>query len=443
MKQLGVLTCVIFLLVVGLVVGCAPAPPPEVPEEVTPEETVVEEVTPPEEEVQVKTIEFWDMQQSDLDILAAQEAALAAFEAANPDIKVNVTVFPYPEYRDKLLIAVQGGKAPDISTLDQIWTSEFAAAGSIIPVDDYISASDIVKEELFFPGAWASNVYKGKTYGVPLNNDVWEELYYNKDLFKAAGLDPEKPPTTWDELLEMSRKLNDPPNIYGIALMGGKGEFTICTIDSFIYSNGGYILDPATGKVVFNSPEVIEALKFYKSLEEFAPPGTVNRDEAEAVNLFTAGKAAMALLGSWQQDTIRQRAPDMSWGVAMVPVPEGKTFHGTLGGWSLSIYEQSEHKDAAWKYIEFLAGKDVQKAVSSLIPARLDAGKEFIEEKREGPDVIFNTVNSGYPRPISPVYPRISDIQTTMMQAIWTGTPVEEAVAKAAEAIEEIVAEMP
>ncbi|MFB0546959.1 MAG: extracellular solute-binding protein, partial [Anaerolineae bacterium] len=210
-----------------------------------------------------------------------------------------------------------------------------------------------------------------------------------------------------------------------------------------IYSNGGYILDPETGEVVYNSPEVIAALEFYKSLEEIAPPGTVNRGELEAVDLFTSGKAAMGMLGSWQQDTIRQRAPDMNWGVTMVPAPEGKTFHGTLGGWSLSIYEQSEHKDAAWKYIELLAGKDVQKAVSSLIPARLDAGKEFIDEKRQGPDVIFDTVNTGYPRPISPVYPRISDAQTTMMQDIWTGVPVEEAVAGAAEAIEEIISEMP
>ena len=96
------------------------------------------EAAKPQQEEPV-TIEFWDMQQSDLNILAAQEAALAQFEEENPNIKVNVTVFPYPEYRDKLLIAVQGGKAPDISTLDQIWTSEFAAAEAIIPLDDYIA----------------------------------------------------------------------------------------------------------------------------------------------------------------------------------------------------------------------------------------------------------------------------------------------------------------
>lgn len=389
------------------------------------------------------TIEVWDMQQSDKNILAAQEAALKDFAAANPNIKVNVTVFPYPEYRDKLLIAVQGGKAPDISTLDQIWNSEFAAAGAVIPLDDYVAKSAVVQAKEFFPGAWASCMYKDKTYGVPLNNDVWEELYYNKDLFKTAGLDPEKPPQDWDELLAMGKKLNNPPNVYGLGLLGGKGEFTICSIDSFIYSNGGSILDAKTGAVTFSSFETKDALKAYKGLEAIAPPGTVNRDEAEGVNLFTSGKVAMVMLGSWQQDTIKQRAPNMNWGVAMVPRPTGKSFHGTLGGWNLAIYKQSKNPDAAWKYIELLAGKDVQKAICSLIPARLDAAKEFIQEKRMGPQVIFDTINAGLPRPISPVYPRISDAQTTMMQAIWTGTPVDDAVDTAAKAIGEIVKEMP
>jgi multiple sugar transport system substrate-binding protein len=388
------------------------------------------------------TLELWDMQQSDMNILAAQEAAQALFEMANPNIKINVTVFPYPEYRDKLLIAVQGGKGPDISTLDQIWTSEFAAAGAIIPLDDYIANSTVVQENLFFPGAWGSCVYQGQVWGVPLNNDVWEELYYNKDLFQAAGLDPEKPPANWTELLEMGKKLNNPPDTYGLALIGGKGEYTTCSINSFTNSNGGQILD-ADGKVVYNSPEVVEALTFYKSLEEIAPPGTVNRDEAEAVNLFTSGKVAMAMTGSWQQDSIKSRAPDMNWGVAMVPAPEGKIFHGCLGGWSLSVYKQSQNAEAAFKYIEFLSNKDVQKAICSLIPAQLAAGKEFIQEKRRSPDVIFDTVNNGMPRPISPVYPRISDVQVNMMQSIWTGTAVDQAVADAAKGIEEVIAEMP
>jgi ABC-type glycerol-3-phosphate transport system substrate-binding protein len=383
------------------------------------------------------TIEIWDFQQSDKNILDAQNKAIAEFQKENPNIKVNVTVFPIAEYRDKLLVAVQGGKPPDISTLDQIWMAQWAASGAIIPLDDYIEASGVNKDD-FFPGAWSSNVWQGQTWGVPLNNDVWEQLYYNKDLFTAAGLDPEKPPTNWDELLAAAEKLNQPPNQYGICIMG-TGEWASCIMDSFIYSNGGSVLDAEGNKAVINSPEAVEALTYLQKLNAFAPEGTGSRDEAACIGSFTSGQSAMVLAGSWQQDTFKGK-PELNWGVAMVPAPAGKTFHGTLGGWNMSIYNASQHKDEAWKYVEFLTKKDVQKTVNSLIPARLDAGKEFIDEGREGAQIIYDTVNNGYPRPLSKVYFDVSKAQQDMMSSIWQGGDVQEAADQAATTIDEALA---
>ena len=383
----------------------------------------------------VVTVEVWDMQQSDKNILEAQQKAIAQFEQENPGIKVNVTVFPYTEYRDKLLIAVQGGTPPDISTLDQIWMAQWAAADAIIPLDDYLKTSTLKREDLF-PGAWDSNVWNGKVWGIPLNNDVWQELYYNKDMFTAAGLPPEKPPTTWYELLYYAQKLNNPPDQYGIAIMG-TGEQITCIMNSYIHSNGGGIINPEGTKAIINSPESVEALKFLKELDAYAPPGTGSRTEADAIPLFTSGKVAMIMAGSWQQDTFKG-FPDLNWGVAMNPAPAGKIFHGTLGGWNLSIYKASQHKDEAWKYVEFLGtNKEVQKTVNSLIPARLDAGKEFIDELRLGPQVIFDTVNNGVPRPLSKVYFDVSKAQADMMQEIWTGGDAQAAADKAAMVIDE------
>jgi ABC-type glycerol-3-phosphate transport system substrate-binding protein len=384
------------------------------------------------------TIEIWDFQQSDLNILEAQKTAIAQFEAANPGIKVNVTVFPIAEYRDRLLVAVQAGQTPDMATLDQIWMAEFAASGAIIPLDDYLAASSVNPDD-FFPGAWSSNVWNGQTWGIPLNNDVWEEMYYNKAMFEAAGLDPENPPTTWAELLEACTALTKAPDQYGIALMG-TGEWVVVTMDSFIYSNGGSILSEDGTQATINSPESVAALEAYKALGDCSPPGTPNRNEPEAVGLFTAGQAAIGFLGSWQQDTLKNT--ELDWGVAMMPVPnEGDTFHGTLGGWNMTIFSASQHPDETWKYVEFLTGKEPQKTVNSLIPARLDAGQEFIDELRTGTDIIFDTVNNGYPRPLSAVYPQVSQAQQDMMQAIWAGTPVQEAADAAAEEINAILAE--
>ncbi len=271
-----------------------------------------------------------------------------------------------------------------------------------------------------------------------MNNDVWEELYYNKDMFTAAGLDPNKPPATWDEFLATAEKLTAAPKQYGISLMGGTGEWISCIMDSFINTNGGSVLDQAGTKATINSPESVAALAYLKKLEAFAPPGTAGRSEADGVASFTSGQSAMVLAGSWQQDTFKTEAK-FDWGVAMVPSPAGNTFHGTLGGWNLAIYAASKNQDAAWKYVEWLTHKDVQKTVNSLIPARTDAGKEFIDELRQAPQIIFDTVNNGYPRPLSKVYFDVSKAQQDMMQAIWAGTDAQTAADSAAKTIDDVV----
>jgi len=384
------------------------------------------------------TLNYWDFQQSDKSILDAFEKARQDFQKANPNIEVKVTVTPYPQYRDALLKAAQGGNAPDVATVDQGgWTTEFAASGTILPLDDLVGKSSVIKKDVYFPGAWDSNFYQGKMWGVPMNNDVWEENYYNADLLNSAGV---KPPTTWDELTDALKKLNKPPDQFGVGLLGHKGEDTIVTILSFIMSNGGAVLSDDGKTVMINQPPAVEALDFYQSLAQYAPEGTLNRAEPDAANLFTAGKIAMTWDGSWQQDTYNNRAPNMKWDLAMMPAPKGKSFVGCLGGWNLVIFKQSKNQDAAFKWIEFLSDKQVQQDVNSLIPARSDAGEAFVRAKRKQPDVILKTVQTGKaPRSNSPVWPQISDALQTMMQDLLSGTKAKDAADKAASAIDKIV----
>ncbi|HKC72791.1 MAG TPA: sugar ABC transporter substrate-binding protein, partial [Chloroflexota bacterium] len=377
------------------------------------------------------TITYWTYQQSAKSILAATDAALKTFERQNPGTIVKATVFPYPVYRDKLLVAVKGGRAPDIATLDQIWTSEFAASGNIVPLDAYIAKSRIVRPSAFFKGAWASATYRGHVWGVPQSDDVWEQLYYNKDMFARAGLT--HPPRTWAELLADGKKLTHAPSQYGLALLGHQGEDTICTIDSFIYSNGGRILNSDGTKAVINQPAAVQAIKFYQSLAAIAPAGTTNRAETDAASLFTAGKVAMTLDGSWQQDTYTlQGGAKLHWGVAVPPAPSGKVFHGCLGGWNMAIFKQSPHPDAAWKLVQYLGEKGPQMAVSAITPARLDAALQFIKMQRVGANVLLTTIQTGIPRPLSPIYPQISTIEQTMVQNIFLGMSAQKAADKAA-----------
>jgi multiple sugar transport system substrate-binding protein len=136
-------------------------------------------------------LKFWDNQQTESGLSAYQQEAVKSFEAENPGIKVEVTMIPYPEYQQRLLTAVQGGNAPDVSTVDQIWVAAFAQAGAIDPLGELADKAGIIADT-FFPGAWASANYDGQLWGIPLSPRYLEvsdiEVTLAQDVF--AGMDP-------------------------------------------------------------------------------------------------------------------------------------------------------------------------------------------------------------------------------------------------------------
>jgi ABC-type glycerol-3-phosphate transport system substrate-binding protein len=383
------------------------------------------------------TLTFWDNQQTESGLSQFQQAAVDLFEAENPNITIDVVTVPYPEYQERLLLAVQGGNAPDISTVDQIWNSAFGVAGAIVPLDDMIAMSETVSEENFFPGAWESATYAGSTWGVPFNVDVWSFTFYNADLLEAAGVDPEST-VTWEGLAAAAEALTDADNgQFGIGLFGHRGEDTVVVMNSFIYSNGGFILD-ADNTCGLTEPEAIEALEFMVSLQPYAPEGILNASSGDMRELFLNESLAMEFWRALEQPTLQ--ASDLNWEFVVGHAPEGETPIGTYGGWNLVIYEQSENKEAAWQFIEFLTSPEINGSVVDLIPANVNAAEPFLEENRIGADRIMEHLNNASPRPLSPVYLQVADIQMDMVQEMFSGTPVADAAAAACEAIDEVTA---
>jgi ABC-type glycerol-3-phosphate transport system substrate-binding protein len=387
-----------------------------------------------EKPAEKQKITFWSMVQAAIDLKTAQETAIKDFEKNN-DAVVELTVFPYVELQDKLLTAVAAGKGPDILLLDQIWVAQYASAGFIEPLDDRVTKSKL-KADDFFPGAWGAAKYQGRQYAVPFDVGVWALLYYNKDMFKAAGLNPEKPPVTWEDFLNYGKKLtNVNANKYGTAIWVGTGDAVQCVVDAFIFSNGGKVVDDAGKRSLLNTRESIEALEFYKKLQAISPPGTVGRSEEDAFKLFTAGQVAMFMYGEWGQDTIAARAPDMNYGMGLLPRPaDGKSI-GTFGGWEMAINKKSENKDLAWKFLEYAAQASVNKKIASLTPANKEAALAFLREKRKYPDVIYEQLTGALYRPLVPNYPEIAEIQRAATQAILleqgkTKDILDDAVAK-------------
>jgi len=373
-------------------------------------------------------LKFWDNQQTESGLSQFQQEAVKRFEAENPDIKVEVTTIPYPEYQQRLLTAVQAGNGPDVSTVDQIWNAAFAEAGAIAKLDDAG-----FKADAFFPGAWESVNYKGNVWGVPFNVDVWFFAFPNKALFEAAGIDPASA-MTWEGLRAAAPKLTDASKgQYAIGLTGNKSEYPVVMTNSFIYSNGGAVLD-ADGKCALTSAEAVEALEFYKEMTQYAPAGILNAANEQMRELFLNGTLAIELWPALEQPTLE--ASQIDWDLLAGFAPEGKTPVGTFGGWNLVVYEASPNKEAALKFIEFMTREDVNGAVVDLIPANVKAADAFVRESRRNPDVVLEHLGNAKPRPLSPNYLRVSEIQQDMVQKILTGTAVADAAAEACTAID-------
>ena len=111
-----------------------------------------------------------------------------------------------PDMNDKLLVALMGGVAPDVVLLDRWLTSSFAAQGALVALDPYI-ARDGVNPDDYFPATWEEATYRGTSYGIPFNTDT-RALLYHASMFAEAGLDPDRPPSTWDDLWEITPRLS-------------------------------------------------------------------------------------------------------------------------------------------------------------------------------------------------------------------------------------------
>ena len=378
------------------------------------------------------TLKFWDNQQTESGLSQYQKEAVQRFEKENPGIHVEVTTVPYPEYQQRLLTAVQGGNAPDVSTLDQIWVAAFAKAGAIIPLDDRAKAAGI-KADVFFKGAWESANVDGKLWGIPFNVDVWSFSFYNNALLKTAGIDPATL-TAWDGFRTAAQKLTDTgKGKYGVGLFAGKGEDTVVVLDSFIFSNGGKVLN-ADGSCALTSPEAIGALKYLQTLAPFAPSGMDNANSGNMRELFLNQSLAVEFWPALEQPTLQKSKLD--WGFAPGIAPAGKTPVGTYGGWNLAVYQSSPHQDAAWKFIQFLTREDVNGAVVDLIPANVKAAKAFLAANRKDPDKIMELLDHAAPRPLSPRYLELSDVEVTLAQDVYGGKDATEAAKDACSKID-------
>lgn len=382
----------------------------------------------------------------------AWEEILKTFHSENPDIQVIREVGPHSStaFHDILTQKLKNKSMDvDVFLMDVIWPPEFAAAGWAMPLDDRFPASE---QDKFLTGPVLANTYIGKTYGIPLFIDSGV-LYYRKDLLEKYNFHP---PKTWNEMVVQARVIAkgesglNKSEIYGFSGQFKQYEGLVCDMMEYILSNGGEILNPDTGKSGLADRPAVEAVRFVRDniIGKIAPVGALTYQEPESLDLFIQGRAVFHR--NWPYAWEVSNNPEKSkiaGRVGIVPLPhfEGNRSYSALGGWQVGISSYSGHKEAAWKFAEYLTSSRVQKLLAlkaGRAPTRkaLYNDKDILKSYPHFSDMkdVFLTA---YPRPQTPLYPAVSNVlQRYFSKAISSpGLNLEKEAQAASEEIGKII----
>lgn len=301
------------------------------------------------------------------------------YNASQKKIQVKVTVIPQAEFVQKLGTAAATATGPDVTSLDLVYAPFFAQAGAL--EDITAKAKSLPYFDKLSPTHLRLGTYKGKIYALPFTAEA-SVLYYNKGLFKKAGLDPAKPPTTWAELESDATKITAlGGGIKGFYFSGACGGCNVFTLSPLIWGSGGDIMKG--DKAALDSPEVTDALTLYRSMWDkgLISPSAKTDDGATFGGGFGDGKLGMVGSGAFQVGSLKKDHPDLDFGVTPLPGKDGGS-SSFAGGDTITIMKGTKNADAAWKFVQW-ATDAAQKAVAAtgVVPVRSDiAASDYVTQ---------------------------------------------------------------
>lgn len=368
------------------------------------------------------TLSFWG---SDLDTQVYQER-VNMFMEKNPDIKVELLYIP-SDYSQKVQTMIAGGTAPDVIQLSEDVHS-YSSKGQVISLNDFVSKDGLDLKVRYGETGGLTTAYSmdGNLYAMPDRGGALI-LYYNKDMFDAAGVSYPTKDWTWVEFLDATQKLTvregDTVTQYGFAA-GGWWPWWM----SFIYMNGGAVLD-ASGQPVVNSPETVEAIQFYNDLvykyqvapspEDYANLGTNSPDP-----LFAQGKVAMSTTGFWGIGGLKDAT--FNWDIA--PLFKNKNNATVVFGSGLAISKDCKNPEAAWKLIEFLTSEEGQAPIIEFkqdAPANIAnlSSDAFLNQSWSNKPInmaaLGDSANAAFALPLSPKWNEMMSVFDTNLGEVF------------------------
>jgi len=302
---------------------------------------------------QTVEIEYWQYI-FDARVKAMNEL-IKRFEAANPTIKVKQTTFPFADYETKLIAAIPAGQGPDVMQLFYGWVDKFAAAKFIQPLPRDAFPPAVIDKE-FYPFVQVMK-RNGEYYALPTAVRTLA-LFYNKKLFREAGLDPAKPPRNLDELVDVAKKTVK-RDAAGNMLSAGvtlhmQGQDFHWWREVLVREMGGQPYSDDNTKVTYNSEAGVKALNWYADLQrvhKVGEPGFM--DESQAA--FRAGRAAMTVDGNFRLGAFAA-IKSFDWGIAELPASVDGKKANFASFWVNAITSKptGAKLEAAKKFIAFV-----------------------------------------------------------------------------------------
>lgn len=283
-----------------------------------------------------------------------QSQALVDAYNASHETQVELTVIPTDDYQTKIGAAAGAGSLPDLFASDVVYTPNYTSAGLFLDITDRIDALPFVDD--LAPSHIDAGTWEGKKYTVPHTMDL-SVMFYNKDLYEKAGLDPEAPPATLAEFGEHATAIAALGNgVSGTYFGGNCGGCLAFTWWPSIWASGAEVISADGNTALLDSPEAKEVFAFYRGLVEngVTAPGTKDENGATWVAPFPEGTVGLMPMPS----TMLGEMPE-STGVSAIPGIDGgeSTF---VGGDAIGIGATSSHADEAWDFLSWSLGDEAQ-----------------------------------------------------------------------------------
>ncbi len=349
-----------------------------------------------------------------------------SFKTEHPGITIDVVRLPFAGAEPKIQTALTTRTEPDIARVDVSFLAKLAGRNALLDLGPYVPSE--FRDEIL-PVALSSCYYDDTLWGLPdQTNGLC--LFYNKEHFRRAGFDPERPPETWDELISYGRKLtNKDEGVFGIGLSN-----SLWWTLPFFYTHGTQFLSEDGTRCVLNSPEGIAAFQLKVDLHrKYGIEGGAWRAGGIIHDLgFQNERYSMILNGPWAVEGLKRTGID--FGVGLIPAgPSGTATN--VGGNNLVVFRNTEQPELAAEFLRFVASEETQRMWASRlgqIPVNVKAADVITSEEHPYLAVFVEQMKTAIPRPQVMGYPEIENLMNPEMQAALDGTKSVEAALNAA-----------